>query len=112
MQIRFDKLPGGPGDEARFIEAENDDGESVKLEWRMDGESDWLLIIPSDDELRAEVERLRKDRDDWARMLDDLLSITADLAGKRDLDQVWEDIQTMGENLIVIRNALCDEEKG
>jgi len=45
MQIRFDRLPGGPDNEARFIEAENDKGESVKLEWRRDG-GDALLIIP------------------------------------------------------------------
>jgi hypothetical protein len=35
MQIRFDRIPGGHDNEARFIEAETDDGTGVKLAWKV-----------------------------------------------------------------------------
>lgn len=56
IRIRFDHLPGGPGEEARFVEAENDRGESIRLDWRQDGDTA-LLIVPSDAELRERLHR-------------------------------------------------------
>jgi hypothetical protein len=33
IYIVFDRLPGGPGDEARFVEVEDENGSSVRVPW-------------------------------------------------------------------------------
>ena len=68
IHIVFD---GPPGPEAgRFVEVENDDGQSIRFgEWKERGDGWWELVFSDQDAalaaLRAEVERLKVKLERW-----------------------------------------------
>ena len=82
-RIIFDRMPGGPGEEARFIEVENVHGRSVRGEWFVEGDI-VVLVIPPHIALLDERDALQEEVRVLANEVADLRGTTAYLKTKLD----------------------------
>ena len=82
-RVIFYRMPGGPGEEARFIELEDVEGRSVKGRWFVEG-GIVVLVIPPHIALLDERDALQEEVRVLANEVADLRGTTAYLKTKLD----------------------------